>query len=280
MTQRPVLPADDHVHSQWSWDTSTGDMDAACARAVRLGLPSIAFTEHVDHTAWTVPDASLLPADTARHGVVEGRLRPPPFDVEGYLASIERCRARHPSLTIRTGVELGEPHWHADVVGDLLDGGRFARVLASVHSAPVPGGHVDTGQHYDHVPPHRVVADYLDEVARLVTSYDGFEVLAHLDYPLRGWPPDLPFDAGDFADRYHHVLTLLRDRGKVLEVNTRVPMPRVLLEWWHALGGEAITFASDAHRPDLVASGFREAVAMAEHVGFRAPRDPLGLWHR
>ena len=57
-------------------------------------------------------------------------------------------------------------------------------------------------------------------------------------------------------------------------------MPRVLLQWWHELGGEAISFASDAHRPDLVASGFRDAVAMASAVGFRAPADPLAFWHR
>ena len=274
------LPGDNHVHSQWSWDTAAGDMDAACAHAVRLGLPSIAFTEHVDHTAWAVADADALPADWTRHGVVDGLLRPPPFDVDGYLACVERCRARYPSLTVLTGVELGEPHWHAPLVSALLASGAFTRVLASVHSAPVDAGHVDTGQHYAHVPPHQVVADYLDEVARLVTSYDDFQVLAHIDYPLRGWPAAVPFDATEFGDHYRHVLTLLRDRGKALEVNTRLPMPRILLQWWHELGGEAISFASDAHRPDLVAHGFRDAVAIAEVVGFRAPRDPLGFWWR
>jgi histidinol-phosphatase (PHP family) len=29
-------------------------MAASCARAVEVGLPAIAFTEHVDHTAWQV----------------------------------------------------------------------------------------------------------------------------------------------------------------------------------------------------------------------------------
>ncbi|GAA3516525.1 PHP domain-containing protein [Nocardioides daeguensis] len=280
MTPTPRLPGDDHVHSQWSWDTTAGDMNAACARAVRLGLPSIAFTEHVDHTAWAVDDVAALPQDWTRHGVVEGTLRPPPFDVEGYLASVERCRARYPSLTVLTGVELGEPHWHAPAVSALLSSGSFARVLASVHSAPVAAGHVDSSQHYAHVPPAAVVEGYLDEVARLVTSYDDFQVLAHLDYPLRAWPQHVPFDAHDFGEHYRHVLTLLRERGKVLEVNTRLPMPRILLQWWHELGGEAISFASDAHRPELVASGFRDAVAMAELVGFRAPADPLAFWHR
>jgi histidinol-phosphatase (PHP family) len=42
------------VHTEWSWDTATGDMERTCARAVELGLPAVAFTEHVDHVSWWV----------------------------------------------------------------------------------------------------------------------------------------------------------------------------------------------------------------------------------
>src|SRR5262245_61377084 len=41
-------PADNHVHSEWSWDAPNGAMMESCRRAVELGLPSIAFTEHAD----------------------------------------------------------------------------------------------------------------------------------------------------------------------------------------------------------------------------------------
>ena len=44
------LPADGHVHTEFSWDADRGDMNATCARAVALGLPVVAFTEHVDFT--------------------------------------------------------------------------------------------------------------------------------------------------------------------------------------------------------------------------------------
>ena len=54
--QRPA-PADNHVHSQWSHDTGPrASMAAACARAVRLGLPAVAFTEHLDFTEWGPDD--------------------------------------------------------------------------------------------------------------------------------------------------------------------------------------------------------------------------------
>ena len=84
------LPIDGHVHTEWSWDAPTGSMERSCARALEVGLPAIAFTEHVDHTVTTVatdriePGHPLLALTDA-----DGRLAPPPLDLEGYLASVE-----------------------------------------------------------------------------------------------------------------------------------------------------------------------------------------------
>jgi hypothetical protein len=42
-----ALPADGHVHSEWSWDTgdprsaAAGTMERTCARAMRIGLPAL-----------------------------------------------------------------------------------------------------------------------------------------------------------------------------------------------------------------------------------------------
>ncbi|MFI6496391.1 PHP domain-containing protein [Nonomuraea typhae] len=68
-----TLPADSHVHSEWSWDAPLGSMERTCEQALTLGLPVLAFTEHVDHTTWTVASPTLprdTPAgpDTPRHG--------------------------------------------------------------------------------------------------------------------------------------------------------------------------------------------------------------------
>jgi histidinol-phosphatase (PHP family) len=42
------LPPDNHVHSQFSWDALAGSMEATYERAVQIGLPALAFTEHAD----------------------------------------------------------------------------------------------------------------------------------------------------------------------------------------------------------------------------------------
>ncbi len=68
-----MLPADNHVHTNWSWDTaSSSRMELACARAVEMGLPGIAFTEHLDFTDWGPATAA---ADRCRCPPAGGGLR-------------------------------------------------------------------------------------------------------------------------------------------------------------------------------------------------------------
>ncbi|WP_254549967.1 PHP domain-containing protein [Catellatospora tritici] len=292
-----VLPADSHVHSEWSWDSAlVGSMERTCARAVELGLPAIAFTEHVDHTVWQVPLDIVNPDDRiAVLAAPDGSLTPPVFDAAGYLASIERCRERFPDLRILSGMELGEPHLHATAAAALLSTGRFDRVLGSVHCVADGSGFTEPFALYRRHPAADVVRRYLDEVARLVRGSDLFSVLAHIDYPVRSWPMrsgpsdpyaysmgsgSAPFDPYSFEEEFRHVLRLLADSGRALEVNTKVPLHPEIVGWWRDEGGRAVTFGSDAHVPAVLAHGFAEAVAMVEAYGFRPGRHSYDFWTR
>ena len=273
-------PADNHVHSQWSWDTQSGDMLRTCARAIELGLPSVAFTEHLDLTTWTLPPSVSLPAEW--DGYITGdTMRAPALDVSGYLDSIDECRRQYPQLRILTGLEISEPHWHVDEVSALLGTGAFERILASQHSGPLLNGSgvMEFSALYLDRTPREVVDTYLDQVLHLVTEAPQFQVLAHIDYPVRYWPTDGPlFDPRDFTDQFRAVLEVLAQSGRALECNTRIPLAYEVLLWWHQVGGEAVTFASDAHEPDALAAGFREATALAAAAGFRPGKDPLDFW--
>ena len=96
-------PADNHVHSQWSHDTGPrASMAVACARAVELGLPAVAFTEHLDFTEWGPGDPISAtgitpndqwgprPFDVQRLSLVRGRVPAPlPF-----VADLVWCGSR------------------------------------------------------------------------------------------------------------------------------------------------------------------------------------------
>jgi histidinol-phosphatase (PHP family) len=272
------LPTDSHVHTQWSWDAVNGSMELSCRQAVDLGLPAIAFTEHLDHTVWSPVD--LTPTD---HMVTllssDGSFTPPAFDTSGYLESIERCRDMFPSLRILSGLELGEPHWHADSCARILGAGTFDRVLGSLHCLNVGDDCFEPPGLFKHLPAEEVVRRYLAEVATLIEGSYAFSVLAHIDYPVRHWPSS-PFDPLVFEDEFRHTLRVLAESGRALEINTRLPLHATILGWWCEEGGTAVSFGSDAHEPLAIARGFGDAVAMAEAYGFRPGPSPVDCWVR
>jgi len=273
-----VLPLDGHVHSEWSWDAVAGDMEATCARAVELGLPAVAFTEHVDHTRWLVAEGDLDAHVRGSHDI-PGTFTPGRLDVEGYLEALDRCRDLFPALHLVSGVELGEPHWHADEVASVLDAGRFERVLGSLHSLPEGTAAAEPPELFRRRAAADVVRSYLVELAGMIEQTSVFEVLAHIDYPLRHWPASAgPFEVTAFEEELRHALANLAGSGRVLEVNTKGPMLPEVVRWWREEGGRVVTFGSDAHEPSALGRRFGEAVAMVESYGFRAGRHPYDRW--
>ncbi|WP_283132719.1 PHP domain-containing protein [Rhizohabitans arisaemae] len=278
-----ALPPDSHVHSEWSWDAPMGSMEGSCARAVELGLPAIVFTEHLDHTVWTV-DRDALEGNNhlAALSTPDGLLTPPGFDASGYLEAIERCRERFPGLRILSGLEIGEPHRHAAAAAKVLAAGPFDRVLGSLHCLPTGDGFAEPPGLFGKRAAAEVVREYLAEITRLVEDNDAFSVLAHIDYPVRYWPAREagPFEPMAFEEEFRHALRATARSGRALEINTVVPLDAIIVRWWHEEGGHAITFGSDAHEPSVVARRFREAAHLAEAHGFRPGRDPFDFWAR
>jgi len=277
-----VLPADGHVHSEWSWDAVNGSMERTCARAVAIGLPAVAFTEHADYTPWTVlRDGPYADQHLNSLAGPEGTLVPPELDLSSYLECLQRCREQFPGLHIISGVELGEPHWHGAVVARLLSAGQFDRVLGSLHCLPL-------GQHfpgppdlYQQRPAAWVIREYLAEIVRLIEGTGAFSVLAHIDYPLRYWPHEAgTFDPSAFQEEFRHALRMLADSGRALEINTNGPLHPEIARWWHEEGGTAVTFGSDAHEPTGIAQRFTEAVAVVEANGFQPGHHPHDYWRR
>jgi histidinol-phosphatase (PHP family) len=277
-----ALPADSHVHSEWSWDAPHGSMQRTCERALKLGLPAVAFTEHADYTRWTVVAGALDEYDHLKGlATPGGQLTPPALDLSGYLECVQRCRDQFPGLRVISGVELGEPHWHSGEAERLLGAGQFDRVLGSLHCLPVGQRFLEAADLYRERRPADVIREYLAEVARLIAGSDVFAVLAHIDYPIRAWPAQAgPFDPASFEDEFRHVLRLLADSDRALEVNTRVPLHPEIVGWWRDEGGAAITFGSDAHDPTALAHAFTAAAAMVEAHGFRSGRHPHDFWTR
>jgi len=266
---------DYHIHTHFSCD-SKAEMPAICEAAITRGMREIAITEHADFGPDDPP----------------GYFRP----VE-YLAEIEHCRARYGDrLTIRTGVEMGEPHIFAQELDDILAVGEFDLVLGSAHYAAsgeaeapsltpslAPAGAAELQcawkPPFFEQPLRQAYEAYFRQTARLAAEGD-FDILAHLDLVKRdahkfGKAYDGP---EPYADLIRAALRSIVERGKGIEINTSAlykgkgmseTCPSLeILRWYRELGGEILTFGSDAHTPDKVGAHFDVALDMAQSVGF------------
>jgi histidinol-phosphatase (PHP family) len=246
---------DYHVHSNFSGD-SDAQMMATCEVAISHGLSEIAFTDHADFGPDDAPDS---------------------FHPVKYLAEIERCRAVYGDrLTIRAGVEIGEPHIFVQETAAVLDAGDFDFVLGSAHYAD--GMQAAWHATFFEQSLRQAYEAYFRQVVGLAAAGD-FDVLGHLDLVKRdarkfGKVYDGP---EPYADMIRAALCSIVERGKGIEINTSPlrkgqtePCPALqILRWYRELGGEILTIGSDAHRPEDVASNFDVALEMAQAVGFK-----------
>ncbi|MGP9683442.1 MULTISPECIES: PHP domain-containing protein [unclassified Brachybacterium] len=282
-----TLPADSHVHSEFSWDTggpdsaARGTMEATCARAVRIGLPALFFTEHLDlEDAWFSDPEDFGDHESHLLGD-DGIVAIPRFDVDGYFESIERCRAAFPELRIGTGLEFGQPHLRTEAARRQLDLSRFDRIIGSLHTLEFEAGRAEPNTLFRRLPADEVIRRYLAEVPALVAGDEPFEVVTHLDYALRYWPEEQegPVDPRAFEEEFRAAMRAIAQSGRALEMNTRRLWPW-MAQWWSEEGGRSISFGSDSHAPHSLAHGFPEAMALVESFGFRAGADSRELWRR
>lgn len=275
-----MFPRDTHVHTEWSWDAPHGSMEDACISAVELGLPAVAFTDHADFIEWRVsPGVAEFIQDLGGQ-VSDGLFSPPELNLDGYLEGLERCRQRFPELQLLSGVELGEPHWYPDEAAGMLRRGGFDVVVAALHSLPGDdGGYVEVSDAFRQRPPRDVIREYLREAERMLTAWDDFDVLAHIDYAARAWPVNSrQYRTGGFEDDYRSVLSTLARSGRALELNTRLPLDPVIIDWWRQEGGTTLTFGSDVHDAQHVGQGLADAAAVAAANGFAPERNRRGWW--
>jgi histidinol phosphatase-like PHP family hydrolase len=134
-------------------------------------------------------------------------------------------------------------------------------------------GHVHSEWSWDTGGPESEAAGTMEAMCRRALKI-GLPALAfteHLD--LTGWV----IEQEDLLD---HLLRDIAGSGRALELNIGGPLRPWIPQWWSEEGGRAITFASDAHTTDALAGNFYEAMALAEHFGFRQGRHPEDFWTR
>jgi histidinol-phosphatase (PHP family) len=256
------LPADFHMHTHNSGD-SDAPMKDMIESAIQKGLSAICFTEHNDFDYPDMPD------------------NPP----DGFEVNTEAYREEFLSLKpayegkieLNWGIEIGmQPHL-SDKNNDYINSYPFDFVIASNHVCHRKDPYYPS--FYEGRSEKESFLEFFESTLENLEKFNNYDVLGHLDYIVRYAPSfDKNYRYADYADILDAILKHLIENGKGLDVNTKSlysknalanPNPsKDILIRYRELGGDIITFGSDAHVPEHIAGCFDVATEMVKACGF------------
>ena len=259
---------DYHTHSQLSPD-SQAPLELMAQAAVGAGLRELCVTDHYD----------LLD---------ENGRRTAPYDWAPAIRQYDETAAKMAGhLTMRLGLELGSAQVEPSLSAEIYRESRADFVIGSLHNWSPESAHHGTDFYY--TPYHTgadcyaALDDYFDSMEKLAPLRDCYDVLGHVIYPLR-YMTEVPQEQFPTLERYHdqlrRIFRTVAEVGRGIEVNTY--RGRTVRDWVEVLklyrdcGGEIITVGSDAHAPESVGKGAKEAYDMLRELGF----SHVTIYHR
>ena len=251
---------DNHTHSYFSADSRMSITDAV-KTASQKGLRGICLTDHLDFDA---PE-----------GVTEFTFEVPAqqeaIDREVEYLGLNADDGPYGDFLLLKGVEIGLQDISMPKIRKVLTDYRFDSVIASLHL--IDGHDPYFGDYY------RAYGHYLEEFARLIRVMPDFDILGHYDYIAR-YPDykETTIFYQEFSDALDSILSFLAQNGKTMEINTktyqlyrgrRPDLDIEVLKRFRELGGEALSFGSDAHEITRLGDRFDWCREMALAAGFR-----------
>lgn len=269
--------ADYHIHSEFSDDSRT-PMEQQIEKAISLGLQEICFTDHVDYGMkkdWTEENIQWRGGDGM--GTLVTEMDPcTNVNYPEYFGKLLRMRKIYgDKITIRNGLEFGVQKHTIPQYRKLLEkyGKYLDFILLSFHQ--VDDKEFWTGEFMEGKTQEEYNFRYYEEMLRVVSEFEDFDVLAHVDLISR-------YDSTDsFSfDKIRGILTeifkMIIQNGKGIEINTSSwhygltdTMPsRDILKLYRFLGGDIITIGSDAHNTEYIGDHFEDARSILKEIGF------------
>lgn len=252
---------DMHVHTSWSSDSNTPAWQQI-ESAIAQGMESICITEHqdYDHPAFPPDYYTFLIGDSDR--------------TEEYFEDLKNLKLEYQNkIEVLIGVELGlQPHL-ADRLKAYTENFPFDFVIGSIHC--FQGKDAEDASLYENVDVTEVCKNYFMEELENVLKIPCFDVVGHMDFILRYAPNAAEnFAYQKYGDVLDSLLRAIIQSGRGIEVNTSKTKLRgmtnpdwTIIKRYAELGGEIITFGSDAHTAERIGESFNEVSQMVKSSG-------------
>ncbi len=248
---------DSHTHSWFSHDSKTSPK-VMVHTALEMGLQYFAFTDHCDR------DCLLADLDWTQINLAE------------YTSAIRALQKQYKDspLYIAMGVEVGYDKLAIDYYLSDFSKYEFDVVINSVHLV----GLEDIYRKEYYIGKSKKVAYqlYLQAVYESLSAPYGYDIVGHLGYISRNAPyADRSMSYAEFSKEIDKILLKIIELDKTLEINSAVktlPMLHLpdkdILIRYKELGGENITFGSDAHQEGRIAYNYSAICQQVKKLGF------------
>lgn len=257
---------DCHTHSKYSGDVDPikgATVDMMAQRAIKLGLESLAITDHLEIHQF--------------FGTIF-----PPLDNDGIKKDVFAAKEKYGGkLNIIYGVELAQMLHDIEKTNAILSKYDYEYIIGSVHA--IRNYHDFSEYDYDNASDGTLLTmwdNYLAELKEIV-SWGRFDVLAHITYPYRYYKyfqreKLLDIDKKG-RDYFEDILKAVIEKGIALEINSSglrqglgCTLPnRDIASFYYELGGRNISVGSDAHYTNDIANGIKETYEMCREIGFK-----------
>lgn len=248
---------DSHIHTDFSGD-SEASAQSMVHQALKLHLPGICITDHLDYDYPNEPELFLL-------------------DLDRYVPAILKLKKEYTDqLDIGLGIEIGvQPHL-AEKHREITSSFPFDQVIASSHTAD--GMDPYYPEYFDGISQEDAYNRYFSSVLENISCFTDFDIYGHLDYVTRYGKVPVPAYTFDSCRKLiDEILKKLIRLEKALEINTggfssacsRENPHREILKRFYELGGRMITVGSDAHAPGDMARHFDQVRTILQDCGFR-----------
>ena len=271
-----LITSDYHLHSNFSSDCES-DINRIIESARNKGLTSICLTDHNDFEFPDVP--SHIKFD---------------LDIDNYINELKNLQQElQPDFDLRIGVEQGVMPSTCEKLNSFSkDHKGIDFIICSSHVVDnldpyyaeswVNSDGSEKTQAY-------MYKLYFEEMLYNVNHFSDYNVYGHLDYIFRYGPKDSStfekvtsdnFESSFYPalkEQIYEILKTIIKSGKGIEINTGslyrgmdfMHPHKLILKAYKELGGEILSFGSDAHDYEHIGYEMDSAAELAKSLGFK-----------
>lgn len=247
---------DTHTHSKFSHD---GHQRIATMvdRAKKLGIKYLAITNHCD---WD-------------YLKIEGYEHFQQIDLYAYLKEIEKQLLAAEGIELAIGLELGFHSLATETYLKRIPFERFDYIINSVHS--IENHDVYFLAYFVGKERQEAYLKYLKGVYESISAPYPYSTIGHIGYIAKNSIyENKSLLYSDFTDILDMILKAIIEKDKTVELNsnirTDICMPNIsILKRYKELGGDNITYGSDAHKLKRLGEGYNEVKELAQSLGYK-----------